>query len=47
MNPFLSEQLNLHLDKETESIYLEKNMMKKIAYGRFITSPLAKAIPCF
>ena len=35
-----SKQLNLHLDKETEAIYLEKNMqLKKMAHCRFIQAP--------
>ena len=40
-------QLNLHLDKETEAIYLEINIRLNNGSLQVYTSPLAKTIPCF
>ena len=42
-----SKQLNLHLDKETEAIYLAINIQlrKWLIVGLY--KPLAKTIPCF
>ena len=44
-----SKQLHLHLDKETEAIYLEINIrIKKMGHCRFIQAPsLAEKISCF